>query len=137
MTTVAVVLGVVGVAVAIIAYLTHSQGLVEVEMKFTTPLTAAEVRQQGTAVLLPLMAHHQFALREVDGDLAIFQRLHRPRWTFYVAALLWPVGLLALYRRIWIRTAVRIGPAPEGSVVIVEGEMTLALREALRDSFEA
>lgn len=138
MQTAAVVAGAAGIVAAIIAYLTHGQGLVEAEMRFTTPLEADEVRARGAGVLLPLMAHHQFALRELDGgDLAIFQRMYRPRWTYYVAVLLWPIGLLALYRRIWIQAAVRIESGPEGSVVVVEGELTNALHDALRDSFEA
>lgn len=124
-------------AIGIVTAVTRGEGLSESELRFSTPLTPEEIRARGVPVLLPLMAHHGYALREVDGDdLAIFRRLHRPRWTFYALAVSWPLGLLALTRRLWLDVAVRIETSDSGCVVVVEGEMTGALRRAVRASFE-
>lgn len=137
MTLAIVLFGVALFAIGVVTTATRGESLGEVELRFSTPLSAQEIRDRGTGVLLPVMAHHGYALQEVDGDdLAIFVRVHRPRWTFYAAALAWPVGLLALARRIALRAAIRIERADEGSVVVVEGELTAALRHAIRDTFE-
>lgn len=126
---------VLAVAVTAVATLTRGQALVELEARFRTPLAPAQARSEGFATLLELMADEEFALVTAGPDRARFQRRARPLWTLYVAAILWPFGLLALSRRTWIVVDVELRPDGVGSVVLLTGTVPARLWDRLQWTF--
>ncbi|MDQ3742522.1 MAG: hypothetical protein M3320_08195 [Actinomycetota bacterium] len=122
------------IAIAV-TVLTRGSALRDVEMRFSSPLRPAELRDEALGDFLRLMAAEEFALADVDGGRLHFLRYDRPRWTFYVATFFWPLGLLALLRRRWIATSVTVEETAQGSAIVAEGTMTLRLQRALRTFF--
>ena len=129
--TIVVGLGLVAVAAA--ALLTRGSALVDTELRFRSPLDATALRGEHLNDLLAAMSDQGYAASSVSADAARFDRRHRPAWTIYVAVLLWPLGLLALTRTKRVGLEVRV-EAPEGggTLVVVAGTLTQALRERLR-----
>ncbi len=127
--------GVILAIAAIVAFATRGSTLRDVEMRFSSPLVPLALRDEALNGLLAITAGEEYALTQVDGARLIFQRRHRPAWTIYVAALLGPIGWLALIRRTWVHFAVTVDEVDEGSAIVAEGTMTLRLQRALRGFF--
>jgi hypothetical protein len=129
--TIAVGVGLVAVAAA--ALLTRGSALVDTELRFRSPLEETALRGEHLNDLLAAMSDQGYAASAVTADGARFDRRHRPAWTIYVAVLLWPLGLLALLRVKRVGLQVRSEPAEDGgTLVVVAGTLTQALRERLR-----
>jgi hypothetical protein len=130
---VTIVLAVVAVVAVAVAVLTRGQALLEVQARFRTPLDLGAARTEGVPILLEAMAAEEFALSGVEDGRARFVRRYRPRWTIWVAALLWPLGLIALTRRSWIAVDVELQPADDGqgSIVLLDGTVSQRLWDRL------
>jgi hypothetical protein len=121
-----------------VTYATRAEMLADVELVFSSPLAPVDVRDAGIGRLLSIMAEERYSLCAIeDGYVATFKRRELPRWTYYVAFLLYPIGLLALLRHIWIHARIEVRPSEEnGSVIIVSGTLTRRIRDRLKSFFE-
>ncbi len=135
--------GVIVAIVVVVTLLSRGSVLLDVEMRFSSPLSPAQLREEALDDLLGLMAREEYALASVAGEELTFIKRQHPRWTFYVAALTWPfgpllwiVGLLVLRRRRTVSLAVRaVAGEGGGSAIVAEGTVTRRLQEALRGFF--
>lgn len=128
-----VVVGVALVAVGAAALLTRGSALVDTELRFRSPHDLAQLRETHLNDLLATLTGQGYGLSAVGSDTARFDRPHRPAWTIYVAVLFWPLGLLALLRVKRVSAQVRAEPSEDGgTLVVVAGTLTQALREQLR-----
>ncbi len=128
-----IVVGVGLVAIAAAALLTRGSALVDTELRFRSPLDGAQLRREHLNDLLAALSDQGYALSAVTAGSARFDRRHRPAWTIYVAVLLWPLGLLALLRVKRVSAQVRAEPTEGGgTLVVVAGTLTQALRDRLR-----
>ena len=62
----------------------------------------------------------------------MFERHRRPVWTFVVAVLVFPFGLLALLYKDEVRIAIDLHPSDRGTLVAASGVAPLAVRQAFR-----
>ena len=131
----AVYLGALLAIIVAVTLATRGSALRDVEMRFSSPLRPDELRDEALSDLLSVMADEEFALAGVDGATLTFRRYDRPRWTFYVATVFWPLGLVALLRRRRIGMTVRVAATDEGSAIVAAGTMTRRLNARLRDFF--
>ena len=134
--------GVIIAIVVVVTLLTRGSALIDVEMRFSSPLAPDRLRDQALDDLLALMAAEEYALRDTRDRTLTFTKAQRPRWSYYVAALTWPfgpllwiVGLLVLRRRRWTQVTVTASEAGSGSAIVAAGTMTLRLNRRLREFF--
>jgi len=81
----------------------------------------------------PPLQRNGYELRERTPHRLVFQRTRRPVWTFAVAILLFPIGLLALLYKDDARIAIDIQPAGDATIVAASGVAPLAVRRAFAE----
>jgi hypothetical protein len=78
----------------------------------------------------PALHGHGYVLRERTPYRLLFERSRRPVWTFVVAVLFFPLGLIALVHKDEARVAIDLAPAGEGTLVTASGVAPPAVRQA-------
>jgi hypothetical protein len=81
----------------------------------------------------PPLQRHGYLLRERTPHRLVFERSRRPVWTFVVAVLVFPVGLLALIYKEETRITIDLQPAGGGTLVAASGMAPLAVRRAFAE----
>jgi hypothetical protein len=81
----------------------------------------------------PPLQRHGYVLRERTPHRLVFDRSRRPVWTFAVAVLVFPVGLLALIYKEQTRITIDLQPAGGGTLVAASGMAPLAVRRAFAE----
>ena len=104
---------------------------------FTARWLAPARRRQAAAELLefvaPPMRSHGYALEANSEANLVFIRKRRPAWTFVLAVLLFPVGLLALLHTERDEIVFDLHERGEETLVSVSGRAPLAIRRALTE----
>jgi Domain of unknown function (DUF1707) len=80
----------------------------------------------------PVLHGHGYELRERTPYRLLFERSRRPVWTFVIAVLFFPIGLLALLHKDQARVAIDLSPAGDGTLVAASGAAPLVVRQAFR-----
>jgi hypothetical protein len=80
----------------------------------------------------PALHGHGYELRERTPHRLLFERSRRPAWTFVLAVLFFPLGLIALLHKDEARVAIDLSPARDGTLVAASGTAPLAVRQAFR-----
>ena len=81
----------------------------------------------------PPLQRSGYVLRERTPNRLLFERSRRPIWTFAVAVLVFPFGLLALLYKDEERIAIDLQPTREGTLVAASGMAPLAVRRAFAE----
>ena len=104
---------------------------------FTARWLAPARRHQAAAELLefvaPPMRSHGYALEVNSEANLVFIRKRRPAWTFVLAVLLFPVGLLALLHTERDEIVFDLHEHGEQTMINVSGRAPLAIRRALSE----
>jgi hypothetical protein len=134
--------GVILAILVVVTLLTRGSALLDAEMRFSSPLPPDRLRAEALRDLLALMAGEEYALSDAGDGALTFGKRQRPRWSYYVAALSWPlgpllwlVGLLALRRHRTLTVTVAATESGGGSAIVASGTMTQRLHDRLRDFF--
>jgi len=83
-------------------------------------------------VVAPALHGNGYELRERTPHRLLFERSRRPAWTFVLAVLFFPLGLLALLHKDETRVAIDVSPGRDGTLVAASGTAPLAVRQAFR-----
>jgi Domain of unknown function (DUF1707) len=81
----------------------------------------------------PPLQRSGYELVERTPHRLVFQRSRRPIWTFVVAILVFPIGLLALLYKDEARIAIDLQPAGDETLVAASGVAPLAVRRAFAE----
>ena len=104
---------------------------------FTARWLAPARRRQAAAELLefvaPPMRSHGYALELNSEANLVFVRKRRPPWTFVLAALLFPFGLLALLHTERDEIVFELHEHGQETMINVSGRAPLAIRRALSE----
>ena len=104
---------------------------------FTARWLAPARRRQAAAELLefvaPPMRSHGYALELNSEANLVFVRKRRPAWTFVLAVLLFPVGLLALLHTERDEIVFELHEHGQETMINVSGRAPLAIRRALSE----
>jgi len=104
---------------------------------FTARWLAPARRRQAAAELLefvaPPMRSHGYALELNSEANLVFVRRRRPPWTFVLAVLLFPVGLLALLHTERDEIVFELHEHGQETMINVSGRAPLAIRRALSE----
>ena len=104
---------------------------------FTARWLAPARRRQAATELLefvaPPMRSHGYALEVNSETNLVFIRKRRPAWTFVVAVLLFPFGLLALLHTERDEIVFELHEHGEETLINVSGRAPLAIRRALSE----
>jgi hypothetical protein len=104
---------------------------------FTARWLAPARRRQAAAELLefvaPPMRSHGYALELNSEANLVFVRKRRPPWTFVLAVLLFPVGLLALLHTERDEIVFELHEHGQETMINVSGRAPLAIRRALSE----
>ncbi len=85
------------------------------------------------AYVAPPLRRSGYELREHTPHRLVFVRTRRPVWTFAVAILVFPLGLIALVHKTDERIAIDLQPARGGTLVAAGGVAPLAVRRAFAE----
>jgi len=96
------------------------------------PATAERAMGDLLAYVAPPLQRNGYELRERTPHRLVFVRERRPIWTFAVAVLVFPIGLLALLYKDEARVVIDLHPAGDGTLVSASGVAPLAVRQAFR-----
>jgi len=94
------------------------------------PAGAERAMQDLLTYVAPPLQRSGYELRERTPHRLLFVRSRRPVWTFAVAVLLFPFGLLALLYTEEARIAIDLHPGGDGTLVSASGVAPLAVRQA-------
>lgn len=82
-------------------------------------------------VVAPQLDRVGYVLEEHEAGAYLFVHAYRPAWAWWVAVLVFPLGLLALWERYEDRITIRIRPVGEDrTALLVHGRAPLAVRRA-------
>ena len=91
----------------------------------------ARVAERVRDLIAPALDRIEYHLEQDRAGTFVFVRRYRPTWTYWVAVLLFPVGLVALLDRREDRITVRLRPTSGGDTVLLAyGRAPLAARKA-------
>ncbi|MDA0179490.1 DUF1707 domain-containing protein [Solirubrobacter phytolaccae] len=79
----------------------------------------------------PLMRTHGYALVHGGEALKVFARERRPLWTYVVAVVFFPIGLLALLHKERAQIVFELRERGEETLISVSGDAPLAIRRGL------
>ena len=107
----------------------HMPGHVSFSQRRELAVTVEEGREDALVHLVPALANHGYQLVDSTERTLTFTGSHRPVWTYIVAVLVFPLGLVALLhtRPHWLTIEFR-GQGPAHSVMVAHGVASLPVR---------
>lgn len=104
---------------------------------FTAQWVAPSRRRQAVTELeefvAPPMRSHGYALTHAGEAHMVFVRERRPVWTYIVAVLIFPIGLIALLHKDRAEVVFELRERGEETLITASGDAPLALRRALSE----
>ena len=107
----------------------HIPGHVSFSQRGELAVAVEQAREEALVHLLPALANHGYHLVDSTERTLTFAGSHRPVWTYVVAVLVFPLGLLALLhtRPHWLTIEFR-ARGPAHSVMVAHGVASLPVR---------
>ena len=107
----------------------HMPGHVSFSQRRKLAVTVEQAREDALVHLLPALANHGYHLVDSTERTLTFSGSHRPVWTYVVAVLAFPLGLVALLhtRPHWLAIEFR-ARGPAHSVMVAHGVASLPVR---------
>jgi hypothetical protein len=115
----------------------YMPGIRSFRERFVATAPRRRVVDSALVALAPQLEARGYRLVAQDDAALVFQRDYRPVWTVMVAAVVFPVGLLALLHHPQSRLQVSFAETERGVEVTASGSAPLPLRRAffeLRDA---
>jgi hypothetical protein len=107
-------------------------GRVAFSGSWRAPCTPDRAVEELLRSVAPALHGDGYVLRERTPHRLLFERSRRPVWTFVVAVLLFPLGLLALLHKDEARVAIDVSPTDDGALVSAGGVAPPAVRQAFQ-----
>lgn len=107
----------------------HMPGHLSFSQRRELAVAVEQAREDALVHLLPALGNHGYQLVDSTERTLTFAGSHRPVWTYVVAVLVFPLGLVALLhtRPHWLTIEFR-AQGPAHSVMIAHGVASLAVR---------
>jgi hypothetical protein len=93
----------------------------------------AAVRDAAMRTVVPELVADGYRLSSQSPTSLVLERTYRPAWTFFVAVLVFPVGLVALLHTDSAQVVIHLEPLGNGSLVQVSGTARRRVRRAVRE----
>jgi hypothetical protein len=97
-----------------------------------TPASATKIMNAAMQNIVPRLVAEGYRVEIEKPTLLVLSRTHRPAWTIAAAALVFPVGALALLHQDRCQVLISVHEHSDETTVEVSGTAPLAVRRAVR-----
>src|SRR4051794_30928813 len=106
-------------------------------LPFNTRIRSAKgvepVRDSAMRTVVPELIADGYRLTSQSPTTLVLERTHRPAWTFFLAVIVFPLGLIALLHTDSSQVVIHLEPAGRGSLAQVSGAARRRVRRAVRE----
>ena len=106
-------------------------------LPFKTRIRSAKavgaVRDTAMRTVVPELIADGYRLTSQSPTSLILERTYRPAWTYFLAVIVFPVGLVALLHTDTSQVVIHLEPLASGTLVQVSGTARLGVRRAVRE----